>query len=115
MRSQVDDPHVTVTVTVTMDAFDFERLSSLSMEFNADADSEWAEQVRQGRFRPYRNGPVRTGFAWGYWFEQWADVMLARSYLEAVGEDYQIVDDEWTPDGLDPYVILTDFTRGDEM
>ena len=86
---------------------DFDMLPAGSMAW---AGVDW--RAHQGRFLPFppNDDPISWHFAHAYWFERWADVLMARGFLEAANRDYQILADEGL-EGVEPaFVILTNYT-----
>ena len=107
-----------MTINVTAD--DFELLTANSASWASSAGS-WAEQ--HGRFEPAPGTSSRPfdpswhpswDWAMAYWLDgtAWVAAMLARSFLDARGEAYEIVRD--TADGggdhyAGSWVILTNY------
>lgn len=105
------------TVNIQMDGDDFDRLSSVAMPWaqyytrpDGSPDGGWSEQIQKGRFVA-RDGTDQIGSDHhvAFWFENWASVILARSYLQELGYQYQVLSDE-IGDGL-PWVVLTSYGR----
>ena len=88
-------------ITIQMSESDFDGLTTNSTNWSPYADS-WIAQ--DGRFEPL---PDYRKFLRAYWFENYSDLILARSYLFANGFDstthYDGAEDE------DCHVLLTDF------
>jgi hypothetical protein len=91
-------------ITVEMDAADFMTLCVNSMQW---AGQGWHDQP--DRFRPYRPGEHVDwrSFQYAYWFDSPSDMILAREYLRAAGEPFQVLWDE-AGDGV-PYLIVTNY------
>lgn len=91
-------------LTIEMDHTHFAALTVDSMQW---AGHGWHDQP--DRFIPYNGGTVVhwRAFKMAHWFDSPASVILAREYLRAVGEPFQILYDE--ADGDAPYVIITNY------
>ncbi|MFJ1700468.1 hypothetical protein ACIOHC_36355 [Streptomyces sp. NPDC088252] len=93
-------------ISIEMDEHDFQRLTRTSMRWGRS----WA--VQAGRFE-HTTKSFDTAPSWdwkmAYWVgEDWANVMLVRSFLKAMGADFEVVwDMAENPDMS--YLILTDF------
>jgi hypothetical protein len=85
-------------VTIEMDATDFDHLWTTSMNW---AGTDWATQ--DGRFDPM---PDYNKFQRAYWFESYSDLVMARSYLQTIGQasSTHFDDGEWAK-----WLLLTDF------
>ena len=105
-----------MSIVISLDADDFERLFVSSSRRPARLD-EYPERFRDPATDTY---PDLSRWAYVYWFDQYAHLILARSYLNTIGQDYQVVSDEYMEDaethhGLvhhvhDPgWVIFTDW------
>lgn len=94
-----------ITVRLRIDAHDFENLTANSGKAGYQVD--WAPD----RFRDPdgRLTPVATLRRWdyAYWFDGYASLILARSFLEAWGEGFLVASDEAAPDY--GWVIFTDY------
>lgn len=90
-------------INITMSEYDFEGLCSSSMKFG----EKWRDQ--DDRFEATHSGPpddVWYGWEMIYWVgESWANVIFARSYLEALYKGFEIIYDS----GCQEYAILTDY------
>ena len=87
------------TSTIEMDDIDFIHLWANSMNWR---ENDWTSQ--DGRFHPM---PSYVKFDRIYWFENMAELILARSYLKTLGIEYsQHFDDA---DDQPSFVLLTDF------
>ena len=87
------------SINLQMDENDFNRLYSSSMNW---AGEDWATQ--DGRFEPL---PDYRKFIRAYWFENYVDLLVARSYLTAAG-----FESSTHHDGAEDFlthVLLTDF------
>lgn len=92
-----------MNITVSMDEHDFEQLADNSMKWSGGG---WEEQL--DRFLPYGNAKeVCLSYSFAYWYPNATSMLLARSFLDAAGEHYQVLFDE--ADGTTPYVITTDY------
>jgi len=87
------------TITVEMNDQDFDYLPSTSMNW---ASIDW--EVQDGRFDPL---PDYRKFARAYWFESYANLLLARAYVTALGFESSTHLDEFSENT--PYLLLTDF------
>jgi len=47
---------------------------------------------------------------YAHWFDSATAMILAREYLRAIGEPYQVLTDEADDGGIAPYVIVTNYT-----
>jgi len=88
---------------IHMDAQDFERLSSCRMEFD---QHDWYRQVKDGRFEDVNAICNGANMGWIYWYENYTEFILAKSYLKSLGCDFKYSYDNAT----DSMVILTDYT-----
>lgn len=97
-------------ITIQMDENDFDALSSTSMRW---AGHGWEDQINRFEGTAEDAPGVRPVFSWAiaYWVgDSWANVILARSFLAAMGEESAVVWDDTEPPEYPPgYVILTDF------
>ncbi|MEV4575967.1 hypothetical protein AB0K16_22245 [Nonomuraea jabiensis] len=107
-------------ITINMTQADFDLLCSNGMHW---AGTDWKAQAE--RFENTSKGyqePPSWSWKYAYWLEdRWADVMMARSFLEAQGATYEVLFDlaggVELPNGHNTgaFVILTDFpSRGFE-
>jgi len=93
-------------VTLRINGDDFDRLTLNSMRWSA---SDWYDQA--DRFETTSRGEeINWGWTYAYWVgDAWANVILARVYLESIGEPYQVLWD--MVENPDPsWVILTNYT-----
>jgi hypothetical protein len=103
-------------IHIEMNATDFELLRVNTMAWGP----HWADHIADGQFRnaTWAVGDslapeIRTDWGVAYWFPDWTTVILARSFLAHLGEDYQILADEAEMCvDLSPWVILTNYGRG---
>ena len=67
---------------------------------------EWGDL---SRFEPSGSVPISREWVYAYWIgECWAYVVLMRSYLVAIGAEYQIANDAEEGE----YMIFTDYKEG---
>lgn len=114
-------------ITIDLDHDDFEQLRTNSMQWAGD---DWRDQANRfrvitsaywhkspfvGAYQPDQFSSVRGGdtavtwsFHRAYWFTDTTSMILARSYLTAIGQPHQVLADEWN-DGHEPFVIVTDY------
>ncbi|SFQ82016.1 hypothetical protein [Amycolatopsis rubida] len=93
-------------VTITVDATDFEQLWTTCMAW---ASAGWDTGEQEGQFEPVQSDAVEYGWKHAYWMGgNWASVVLARSFLAAVGHDFQVVADTADDPGYRGFVILSD-------
>ena len=85
-------------IIIKMDAVEFEALSTTYMAFN----KSWDKQIKAGRFEGITANP---GFNWIMWFDNVLALILAKSYLTAIGEAFIELNDA----NADGYVIVTNF------
>jgi len=85
-------------IVLQMDAIEFEALSNTYMAF----DKSWDKQIKAGRFEGIT---VNPGFTWIMWFDNVLALILAKSYLTAIGEGFIELNDA----NADGYVIATNF------
>ena len=95
--------------TLVMEAADFAELARNSMRWCQD-DGTYLWEGYERRWEPYPNGrPLDRSFRHIHWLSDcWANVMLARAYLNALGLPYQIVWDTQPP-VVPSWAILTDY------
>lgn len=102
-------------VTLSLTHSDFERLNVSSCQW-AEHEAEWREQQNPEdprylpRFAVLEDGEFvekepRYDFKYAYFFQNWSDVIMARSFLTALNMDYQIMSDEGSGD----WMIITDY------
>jgi hypothetical protein len=85
-----------------MDAADFDALPVSSMQWHGQG---WHDQP--DRFAPHKgDDPIDWGMRLVYWFADAPAMILARAYLQARGERFQVLTDE-APDA--PFLIITDY------
>jgi hypothetical protein len=82
-----------------MQADDFEKLFVTSMNWSG---VDWESQ--DGRFEPL---PDYRRFARAYWFENYVDLIIARSFLIAAGFESSTHFD--AAEGYGSHLLLTDF------
>ena len=75
---------------------DFEALSNTQMQWKG---YDWEKQ--SGRF----TSPPNFDFKWGYWFDCYSALVLARTFLSNNGLAFQHFFDEETEE----YVLITDY------
>jgi len=85
-----------VTIEINADEFDF--LFDTSMNWKS---VDW--ETQDGRFTPL---PDYRKFERAYWFDSYANLILARAYLAADGYEFSVHSDESEQGG---WVLLTDF------
>ena len=85
-------------IVLQMDIEDFEALSSSYMAF----DKSWDDQIKDGRFENIESNP---GFNIIYWFDNAVSLILAKTYLKSIGQDFKELYDT----NLDGYSIITNF------
>ena len=93
-----------ITVKLVLDADDFDRLCE-----NSGKASGIAAGKNRWRFKDAGDGaPPVLPWRYVYWLgRNYANVLLARSFLQAWGEDFQVASDEAGPDY--GWVIFTDW------
>jgi hypothetical protein len=85
-------------IVLQMDIEDFEALSNSYMAF----DESWDDQIKNGRFENIKLNP---GFSVIYWFDNAVSLILAKTYLKSIGQDFKELYDI----NLDGYSIITNF------
>ena len=85
-------------IILKMDKADFEALSNTYMAFN----KSWNKQIRDGRFTGIQSNP---GYSVIYWFDNALALIIAKSYLASIGQDFRDLYDN----NLDEYCIITNF------
>lgn len=97
----MNDKKTVIRVEMTND--DFEMLATASMHW---AGQDW--ETQDGRFIPLpdRDTPIVWTYGYAFWFGPWANVILARSFLDAKGFAYQVLSDEGSAGEC---VIITDY------
>ena len=85
-------------IVLQMDVKDFEALSNTYMAFN----KTWNKQIRSGRFTGIQSNP---GFSVIYWFDNPLCLIIAKSYLASIGQDFRDLYDN----NADEYCIITNF------
>jgi hypothetical protein len=86
-----------------LDELDFEQLWLNSMNWEGVG---WEEQ--EGRFDPvgWKNKtPLNYSFKRIYWFERYADVLLAKVFLADIKQDFEVYFDN----SDETYVIVTNY------
>jgi hypothetical protein len=99
--------------TIKMDEHDFDMLSETSMHWGPS----WADHLATGRFEDMSPGATfaplpQSVLNWEmvYWVaDDWSHVMFMRSYLESLGEPYQLLWDMDYSGGK--YAILTNYVN----
>jgi len=101
-----------MSIVISLDADDFERLWVTSSGAPASIDEI------TDRFLDPATGtfPDVSKWAYAYWFDSYANLLLARGFLAAYGELFQVCSDEYIEDAPpgshvhDPgWVIFTDY------
>ena len=85
-------------IVLQMDIEDFEALSHSYMAF----DESWDDQIKNGRFENIKSNP---GFSVIYWFDNAVSLILAKTYLKSIAQDFKELYDT----NLDAYSIITNF------
>ena len=85
-------------IVLQMDVKDFEALSSTYMAFN----KSWNKQIRDGRFEGIQSNP---GYSVIYWFDNALALIIAKSYLTSIGQDFRDLYDN----NADECCIVTNF------
>ena len=85
-------------IMLKMDKADFEALSSSYMAFN----KSWDKQIKAGRFEGIA---VNPGYSVIYWFDNPLCLIIAKSYLTSIGQDFRDLYDTHA----DEYCIVTNF------
>ena len=85
-------------IVLQMDVKDFEALSNTYMAFN----KSWNKQIRSGRFTGIQSNP---GYSVIYWFDNPLCLIIAKSYLTSIGQDFRDLYDTHA----DEYCIVTNF------
>ena len=97
-------------IQIEMTGNDFNHLCEGSTFWAKDKD--WPAQVRDGRFEHVQRDydtPPQMRWQWAHWFgNSWANVILARSFLEGQNQEYEILYD-LADNYRNGYVILTDY------
>jgi hypothetical protein len=96
-------------ITIELSEHDFERLSDGAYPW---AEGSWAAQPDlfenyTDRWAETENRPPRWDWAWAYDVgREWTAVIMARAYLQSIGEEFEIVWCMW--DNPEPtYFILS--------
>lgn len=104
-----------MSLVITMNEDDFERLSTTSMQW---AGQQWEAHAAAGWFEhATAEGEPQSNRDWpgwqykmAYWTgDSWVTVMLMRSYLAGIGQDCEILWDPATDDAVGEYIILTNY------
>ncbi|TKK84639.1 hypothetical protein FDA94_28840 [Herbidospora galbida] len=102
-----------VVVPVVMSSRDFELLTMQSTLWATSYEDTWADQIEDGRFEVVMAEGEEPQAHWetAFWVENnWANVLLAKSWLAANGYGYEVLGDLRDIDeGHAPFVILSDF------
>jgi hypothetical protein len=85
-------------IVLQMDIEDFEALSNSYMAF----DESWNDQIKNCRFENIKLNP---GFSVIYWFDNAVSLILAKTYLKSIAQDFKELYDT----NLDGYSIITNF------
>lgn len=96
------------TITVTLDENDFELLAHTSMRWSyPDGRNDWTQQ--EGRFFLVKHEEdINWQYRHAFWLgTEWTTVLLARAYLDAVGQPYQVLWDMVENPDMS-WVIITD-------
>lgn len=80
---------------------DFEQLTETSMQWSK---STWGKQVKEGRFEALY-GDITYDHTHIYWFESYANLLLAKSILAMLGQKYSVLLD----DAMGQYAITTTY------
>ena len=83
-------------MTLKLSEQDFENLWDSSMEWGGEWEIQWE------RFTP----TVSYGWKRAYWFDSYASLILARTFLKENENDFQFASDE-----AGGWVLLTDYER----
>ena len=86
-------------IIIKMDAVDFEAITNTYMAF----DKSWDKQIKQGRFEGLDSNP---GFNFIYWFDNALALIIGKSYLASIGQDFKEVCDNNLDAG---YSLITNF------
>ena len=85
-------------IVLQMDVKDFEALANTYMALN----KSWDKQIKAGRFEGIKSNP---GYTVIYWFDNALALIIAKSYLASIGQDFADLYDN----NLDEYCIVTNF------
>ena len=86
-------------ITLEMNQDDFDRLSNTTMNWSS---VDWAAQ--DGRFEPI---PDYREFTRIYWFDNYANLLIARAFLSKMGFASDTHSDQ--SEDSEPWILLTDF------
>jgi hypothetical protein len=86
-------------IVLQMDVKDFEALTNTYMAF----DKSWDKQIKQGRFEGLDSRPDFSNI---YWFDNAVSLIIAKSYLASIGQDFKEVYDNNLDAG---YSLITNF------
>lgn len=95
-------------MNIHLTALDFELLRNNDLKWNP----EFLDQLEFISRNTVGAKRADMGYRWQrmYWFgDNYASVILAKSFLSALGQDYELYYD--TAEGFEGYVILTDYER----
>ncbi len=108
-HTPIEEASPVAVVILNMDETDFEQLSIVSMQWcYPGGRNDWTSQP--GRFETRAGDTtINWEFRYAYWVgEEWATVLFARAYLDAIGQPYQVLwDIAENPDSS--WVIITDY------
>lgn len=95
-------------ISITIDTHDFEMLILTGMRWaDIDGSNSWRSEAARFETR-FDNEEIGWGFEYILWIGQWSSLLLARAYLDSLGERYQVLFDT----GADPdmqWVLLTSY------
>lgn len=93
---------------IRMSSDDFDRLSHTSARWGSDVG--WRGDLQSWRFEPLTDGEdIQWDLAYVYWLGmEFANVILARAFLESQEFSYQVLFDE-VENPESSYVIVTDY------
>jgi hypothetical protein len=94
-------------VAITLDQNDFQRLWHTHMRW---AGQGWNSEDHADRFETVDDRPIDYLWSNAYWMgDTWASVVLARGYLNALGQAHQVISDIGDDLAYAGYVLLTNY------
>ncbi len=94
-------------VAITLDLSDFQLLWHTHARW---AGQGWDSEDQAGRFETLGGRSIDYLWSDAYWMGgTWASVVLARSYLDALGQAHQVISDMGEDPAFAGYVLLTNY------
>lgn len=94
-------------VAITVDQSDFQRFWHTHTKW---AGQGWDSDDHTERFETLDGGSIDYLWSDAYWMgDTWASVVLARSYLNALGQAHQVISDIGDDPAFAGYVLLTNY------